>query len=311
MLLFDKVSNNRNLRIEIERKSSDFKHKVKIIDMRSYIIPIASALVLLSSCSVYREGQTPDDVYYSPARTQQGADYVQTDNGREDGRRYRTRDTYNGYDDYAGVDDRWLMMRVRNRSRWSLFDDYNYYSPYGSWGWGGFSPGIGMGMGFYNGFYDPYGFSYYNHFNNYWNWNSYYNPYYPNIIVIDPKTNPAGYNRLRNFNLTRYNNTSYSNRTGLTSRPSGDFRSRYNNANSNNRVGNYRRGSFQNSTIDTRQRGTYNNRSYDDRPVRTYSPSSSGNNSYRPSSSGSSGNSGSSGSGNSGGGGGSRPTRSR
>ena len=133
MLLFDKVSNNRNLRIEIERKSSDFKHKVKIIAMRSYIIPIASALVLLSSCSVYREGQTPDDVYYSPARTQQGADYVQADNGREDGRRYRSRDTYNGYDDYAGVDDRWLMMRVRNRSRWSLFDDYNYRETVSPW----------------------------------------------------------------------------------------------------------------------------------------------------------------------------------
>jgi hypothetical protein len=258
MLFFNKVSNNRNLQIESERKSSDFEHKVKIIAMRTYLLPIVSALVLFSSCSVYREGQTPDDVYYSPARTQQGAAYVEADNGRDDGRRYRDRNSYSGYDDYATMDDRWLMMRVRNRYRWSMFDDYNYFSPYGSWGWGGFYPSFGMGFG--SSFYDPYGFSYYNHFNNYWNWNSFYNPYYPNIIVINPKTNPAGYNRLRTFNLTRYNNNAYSNRTGIN-RPTGDFRSRYNNTNSNSRLGSTRRGAYQNSSLDSRPRSSYNNRS--------------------------------------------------
>lgn len=307
MLFFFTVSNNRNLRIESERKSSDFTQKVKIIDMRAYIIPIVSAVVLLSSCSVYRDGQTPDDVYYSPApRVQQGgAAYADADGGRNEGRRYNNRDSYNGYDDYATMDDRWLMMRVRNRSRWSLFDDFNYYSPYSSWGWGGFYPGVGMGagMGFYNGFYDPYGFSYYNHFNNYWNWNSFYNPYYSNIVVINPKTNPVGYNRLRNFNLTRYNNTSYENR-GSVIRPTGDFRSRYNNANSNNRLGRTSRDVYSNSNLDSRPRTNYNDRS-NDRPGRTYTPSNNNNNSYRPSSGGNSG----SNSGSSGGGGGSRPTR--
>lgn len=310
MLFFFKVSNNRNLRIEGERKSSDLEHKVKIIEMRSFIIPIMSAVVLLSSCSVYREGQTPDDVYYSPSRTQQSAAYADADNGRNDGRRYNDRNSYSGYDDYATADDRWLMMRVRNRSRWSLFDDYNYYSPYNSWGWGGFSPGfglgfgsgLGLGMGYSNGFYDPYG---YNHFNNYWNWNSYYNPYYPNIIVVNPKTNPAGYNRIRNFNLTRYDNNAYGNRSGMN-RPTGDFRSRYNNTNSNNRLGGSSRGVYNNSSINSgsnRNRGTYNSSSQD-RPVRTYNPSTNNNSpSYRPSGSS---NSGSSSGGSSGG---SRPTR--
>jgi hypothetical protein len=300
MLFSNKLSNNRNLRVESERKSSDFTQIVKIIKMRSLIIPVALVAILMSSCSVYREGQTPDDVYFSPSRQQVSAAYVDADGGRDDGRRYRNRDSYSGYDDYATMNDRWLMMRVRNPYRWSMFDDYNYYSPYGSWGWGGFSPGfgVGMGLGYYNGFYDPFGYSYYNHFNNYWNWNSYYNPYYPNIIVVNPKTNPAAYNRLRNFNLTRYNNPQYSNRSSLN-RPTGDFRSRYGNENSQNRLGNStRRGVYSNSNLE-RSRPAYNNNS-NDRPSRSYTPSSS-NNSYRPSSSGSSGS----------GGGGSRPTRSR
>lgn len=316
MLFFFKVSNNRNLRIESERKSSDFEHKVKMNAMRSYIIPLVSAVVLFSSCSVYRQGQTPDDVYYSPARTQGGAAaYVDADNGRNDGRRYndRNRNSYSGYDDYATADDRWLMMRVRNRARWSLFDDYNYYSPYGSWGWGGFYPGIGMGMGMgpgmgwgmgFNGFYNPFGFSYYNHFNNYWNWNSFYNPYYSNIVVVNPKANPAGYNRIRNFNLTRYNNTNYSNRSGLSARPTGDFRSRYNNTNNNSRLGSSSRGVYNNSSIDSRPRNTYRNNSSYDRPTRTYTPSQNNSPSYSPRSGGSSGSS----SGSSGGGG-SRPSR--
>lgn len=286
------------------RKSSNLADNVKIIEMKSFIIPIASAVILLSSCSVYRSGQTPDDVYYSPAREQkQAIAYVPADGGRDDGRRYNDR-SYNGYDDYATADDRWLMMRVRNRARWSVFDDYNYYSPYSSWGWGGFYPGLnlgigglGYGMGF-GGYYNPYGFSYYNHFNNYWNWNSYYNPYAPNIIVVNPKTNPAGYTTIRNFNLNSYNNTNYNNRRGVTGRTNYDYRPRYNNSNNNYRTLDNSRRVFSNSrTNESRSRDTYRAPSYEDRPVRTYSPSNN-NSGYTPRSSsggnnGSSGNSGS------------------
>jgi uncharacterized membrane protein YgcG len=280
------------------RKSSNFDHNVKIIAMKSLIIAGVLAVVVLSSCSVYRSGQTPDDVYYSPAREQKGAAYVQTDGDRDDGRRYNNRSSYNGYDDFATSDDRWLMMRVRNRARWSVFDDYNYYSPYNSWGWGGFYPSIGMGYGFYN----PYSFSYYNHFNNYWNWNSFYNPYYPKIIVVNPKTNPAGYTRIRNFNLNTYNNTNFNNRAAVRPQYNNTNRPRYNynnsNSTNNNRTlgGSFRR-VFSNSSTDSR--GTYGQPSQD-RPVRTYSPSS--NSSSSPRSSGSTG-------GSSGGGSGSRPSR--
>ena len=273
--------------------------------MRLFIIPILS-IVVLSSCSVYRSGQTPDDVYYSPARQQQSAAYVEADGGRDDGRRYNNRDSYNGYDDYATADDRWLMMRVRNPYRWSLFDDYNYYnySPYSGFGWGGgFRPGWSMGMGFgglsmgygFGGMYDPFGYSYYNHFNNYWNWNSYYNPYAPNIIVVNPKNNPAAFNRIRNFNLGSYNNNNYNGR-GLN-RQGSSFTPRYNNTN-NSRVGN-RDSYYNNNRVERRSYSTPSQ----DRPVRTYQPSN--NSSYSPRSSG--GSSGSSS--GSGGGGGSRPAR--
>jgi len=310
MLFFFTVSNNRNFSIESERKSSNFEHNVKIIAMKSYFIIIASAVVLLSSCSVYRSGQTPDDVYYSPAREQRAvaAGYVPADGGREDGRRYNDRQTYQGYDDFATAEDRWLMMRVRNRSRWSVFDDYNYYSPYNHMGWGGFYPSIGMGyglgygMGFGMGYggYNPYGFNYYNHFNNFWNWNSFYNPYFSNIIVVNPKTNPAGYTTLRNFNLNTYRNNNFSNRRTTTGNSNYNLRQRYNNSNDNNRtLGNSFRRVFSNSNAERNSQGNYS-RPSQDRPVRTYQPSNNNSPSYTPRSSG-----GSSGSSNSG----SRPSR--
>lgn len=253
------------------------------------LITLAVSGVVLSSCSVYRSGQTPDDVYYSPAPRQTAA-YVQADDGRDDGKRYNNRNNRSnyGYDDYATADDRWLMMRVRNRSRWSMFDDYNYYSPYNTWGWGGFHPGMSMGYGYYS----PYHYSYsYNHFNDYWYWNSYYNPYYSNVIVINPKTNPAGYTRIRNFNLNTYNNAGYNNRRTINNRPQFNSNQRYNNTNSNRRV-------YSNSS-DTRN-DSYS-RPSQDRPVRTYNPSN--NSSSSPRSSGSTGSG--SGSSNSG----SRPNR--
>lgn len=278
--------------------------------MKSLSLAAVTAVILFSSCSVYRQGQTPDDVYYSPGKTQEQAAYVEGNNGRNDGKRYNNQPTYNGYDDYATADDRWLMMRVRNRNRWSYFDDYNYsspynsfYSPYSSFGyypWGagayggygfGYQPGFSFGLGF-GSYYDPYMTPYY--------WNSYYNPYYPKMVVVNPKTDRAGYNSIRNFNLNSYNNRTYNNgRSILRPRTNG-----YNNSNST--LGNSFRRVFSNSST-TAPRPSRSNEDYrpssQDRPVRTYSPSSSSNSTYSPRSSGG-GSSGSS-SGSSG----SRPSR--
>lgn len=274
--------------------------------MKSLLFAAVTAVTALSGCSVYRSGQTPDDVYYSPGKTKEQAAYVEASGDRDDGKRYNNR-TYNGYDDYATADDRWLMMRVRNRYRWSYFDDYNYYSPYSSFyyspyssfgyypwgGYGGFGfgyqPGFSFGLGF-GSFYDPFMTPYY--------WNSYYNPYYPKVVVVNPKVDPAGYNRIRNFNLNTYTNRGYNNsRSVLTPRTNG-----YNNSNST--LGNSFRRVFSNNSTTTprpsRSNDGYYRPSSEDRPVRTYSPSNSSSNStYSPRSSGS----------NSGSSSGSRPNR--
>ncbi|MEY2596123.1 MAG: hypothetical protein RI965_1395 [Bacteroidota bacterium] len=88
------------------------------------IMAVLSFASLLMGCSVaYRSGQTPDDVYFSPARN--NSSYVITDD--EDG--------YGGgrYNAAAvPMEDRYLRMKSFSRSRWGLFDDdYAYWNnPY-------------------------------------------------------------------------------------------------------------------------------------------------------------------------------------
>src|SRR5215210_1700039 len=104
--------------------------------MNSRIILLGMAVAAFSSCSTaYKTGQTPDDVYFSPAREE--AAYVKVENN--DDRRYRAEDRYRARaDEYVNSDDRWLRMRVRNPYRWSTFDDYGMYGMndyrYNSWG---------------------------------------------------------------------------------------------------------------------------------------------------------------------------------
>lgn len=269
--------------------------------MRSLII-LSLALILvagLSGCSsAYRTGQTPDDVYYSPTR--EVASYATVDNDRRNGSRYNNRNS--GYDDQH-YDDYWLRMRVRNRYRWSAFDDYGWndygYNSWNSWGYNN-------SFGSY-GYYSP--FSYNSYWNNYYYWNSWYNPYCGGIIVVNPKNNPVVYNKVRNFSLAGYNNNTYS-----TSNRSGNFRmqssrSGYNNSNGSYGTGNNNR-RINNSNSGSRE-SYYSPTS--DRPTRSYSPSSSSSNSggYSPSSSSSSSSrsGGGSSGGSSGGGGGSSPSR--
>src|SRR5688572_388874 len=279
MLFFFPESIIRNFNtVDAKVATSSITIKI-IIAMKSIIIAAVTAVVALSSCSVYREGQTPDDVYYSPGKSREQVAYVEGSGDRDEGRRYNNNQRgYSGYDDYASADDRWLMMRVRNRYRWSYFDDYNYYNPYNSFGYGGwggygsygfgYQPGFSFGLGFGN-YYDPFG---YGHFNNYYNWNSYYNPYYPRVIVVNPKNDPGAYNRIRNFNLNNYSNRNYNNNRSVIrpGRANG-----YNNSN-NSTLGNSFRRVFSNSTTLRPSRGSndeYYRPSSQDIPTRRYSQS--------------------------------------
>ena len=246
--------------------------------MNPRIMLVAGVAIALASCSTaYRTGQTPDDVYYS--KGPQVESYVKTSSESQD--RY-----------YEDPDDHYLRMMVRNRSRWSTFNDYNSYD----WRYN------------YNNVYtNPWAFNSYNSFNSFWTWNSWYNPYCSRTVILNPKTNRAEFNKLRNFNSTAYTNKNYYNpnrnvktRSSFYVRPSA---SGYNNSNSNNtNLGSSIKKVFGGSSG---SKSSYYNggNSGNDRPTRSYTPSSS-----NSSSSGSSG--GSKSGGSSGGGGGvSRPGR--
>lgn len=285
-------------------------------------ILLIAAIALASSCSVYRTGQTPDDVYYSPGREASAASYVQVDN--------RSSNRYNAYDDYLPSEDRYLRMMVRNRTRWSVFNDYDYfspwaYSPYNAFGYSPYyspfyspfsSPYSHMGMGLGMGYINPYGLGYNGFYNSYWSWNSFYNPYYPSGVVYNPKTNPAGYTMLRSFNLNSYTNRTYNNNVNAGKTYYRGLNVPKNNTAPNATLGSSVRRIFSGETPRTNQgsgRSSYYSQP-NERPVRTYRPSTynnNNNNSYNNTRSNSSGVSGgNSGSYNSGGSApGSRPSR--
>jgi uncharacterized membrane protein YgcG len=154
--------------------------------MKSTILLLAVATAALSSCTTaYKTGQTPDDVYFSPAPPQQD-EYVQVQ--KKDERKYQNDQEY--------YDDRYLRMKVQNRTQWSDLDDYYYYD-------------------------NRYNYSSYNNWNNPWSpnayWNYYYNPYCNSCCIIgNGKNNNIVHGTPRIFNLNTYNsmaltNNNYSN----------------------------------------------------------------------------------------------------
>jgi len=280
--------------------------KLKTIHMNTRLLFLALSIAGLSSCSTaYRTGQTPDDVYYSPER--QKPAYVATNNSDDD-RRYN--DNYSGSNYYESREDMYLRMMVRNRSRWSAFDNYyamdSYYSPhmYYTNPWA------------YN--YNPWSYS---AFNNYYSWNSFYNPYCSNIVIVNPVKNSTYYNKIKTFNLNAYNNNAYSNGNATTNKVKG-----FNKAGMNPAYGvPYGAPKYSNSNATQRPLGSNGGKNYgnsnsksyqynssSDRPVRSYSPSQSQSverSSNSNSGSSSSGGSRSSGSSSSGSSSGSRPGR--
>lgn len=265
--------------------------------MNTRILLLAVVVSGLASCSTaYRTGQTPDDVYFSPDRGQQ--EYVVVNQSRQSGERYNDR-----YDsrDYYGPDDNYLRMMIRNRTRWSAFDDYYWMdsrlmNPY----FGYYNP-----FSFGGGYYSPW--SSHVFYNNYWSWNSFYNPYGYNYIIVNPKNNPNAYTKLRSFNTRSYTNPSYNNRNSNMVRKPGYYRGTATPSNNTNRNSN------NNAQLGTsikkvfsggNKQNSYSNGN-DDRPVRTYSPSSNS----TPSRSSGNSSSGSSRSSSNSGGSGSRPSR--
>jgi hypothetical protein len=223
--------------------------------MKSTILLLAVFAAALSSCTTaYKTGQTPDDVYFSPARPQD--EYVQVEK-EDDTRKYRNDDEY--------YDDRYLHMKVHNRIRWNDLDDWYDYERYGV-----------RGNYYYGTYNNPYN-----------SWNYYYNPYsyhgnyyspysYPgSIVILNPKyINNTISVKPRNFSLNSYSNSNFSNTNNnlRTTNRSVISRPAYNNSNS---LSNTLKQVFSGS----------NNNSSNNSSSRTYTPT---NNSSSSSSSGSS-----------------------
>ncbi len=183
------------------------------------LLAVISIIAFGSCTTAYKTGQTPDDVYFSPATPEDK--YVRTE--RRDNRRYEGSDEY--------YDDRFLRMRVRDRYRWSELDDWYYHG-------NRFSYTYFPQFGFYNNPWSPYSY-----------WNNFYNPYYHGVIIVSPSS-PV-YSKPRTFNLNAYNNNALTNNNYKNPKASGfnigggNFgNNSYNSPNRNNGSGRFLRDLF-------------------------------------------------------------------
>jgi hypothetical protein len=131
----------------------------------SSLLVVAAALTLGSCSSVYKSGQTPDDVYYSPGRTgaayasgndDNGSDYLATNQRR----RYNDRVTDPNY-----ADDQYMRMAIATGRRPMFFDDFAMMNPYYRNNWA-----FNSWMVWNSPWNSPW--------NSMYMWNSFYNPYW-------------------------------------------------------------------------------------------------------------------------------------
>lgn len=260
--------------------------------MKMRLLTVFAFFLLLASCSTaYKQGQTPDDVYYSPERE---LNYARADRYQD---RY-DRNNNNEYDEYtSSSDDRYLRMKIQNRYRWNQLDDYDYWSSPGFafnnyYGYNSFNPflfnnwGLNYSyspfatiqpFGWFNSFYPSYGYyrplggfgGYYGHFGNGYMYG--YAPVYNMVAANTTRRNNVyrpmlgtytnGTNGFNNSNSRRsLTNGRYipANTTGY---------GRYNNRNSNT-FGN-------NNTLNRNNNSSFDNSRNSSAPVRSYTPSSS------------------------------------
>lgn len=84
--------------------------------MKTVLLSSLVGVIFLTSCTAYKAGQTPDDVYFSPGRAVGEEEYTNNRNREE-------------YQEYMGSqDDAYLRRKVANRNRWSSIDDFSYWN---------------------------------------------------------------------------------------------------------------------------------------------------------------------------------------
>ena len=224
--------------------------------MNTKFLLLVISVAAFSSCTtLYKSGQTPDDVYYSPARPSGGGNVEE----RSEQQNYQA-------NNYAS-DDRVIRLGI-NDARWRYLDyNYNYSNSL-----------------FINDYsYNPYTYGF--------NYGYYYNPYfwpypvygYGSVFVKNstPKITTPRMTNLGAYNPA-YNNSTQSYRThGGTTRPTRT----YNNSNRGSAVGNVMRQVF--APSNSNSNNSNNNINNSSSSNRTYSPSSSSSSSSGSSSSGS------------------------
>jgi hypothetical protein len=149
--------------------------------MKTSLLLIVFSVGLLAGCTAYKAGQTPDDVYYSPAKE------IVPDGQRE-------------YEDYVSSnDDRYLRMKTQNNQLWSSLDDYSYW--YDSRYYNNYY------YGYYGGLYLPVNYLYNPYLlSPYLGGGYYYNPVY----IVGSYKNPSIANGTTSgANITAYKNRSY------------------------------------------------------------------------------------------------------
>ena len=173
--------------------------------MKLYLPFIASVLAFASCSTAYKTGQTPDDVYFSPAR--QRDEYVRVE--KNDDRQYQN--------DEASREDRYLRMKTSYR-RYSVLDDCDCYAYNGSNYHGYYDSYRYNNLGYYNNWYATppyYTNSYYSPYNyNPYYYNPYYNkPYYSGVVTGNVQRIYTG---PRTTNLNAYSNNSNTNGSNYT-----------------------------------------------------------------------------------------------
>lgn len=249
---------------------------------RGILSVLALAIALTSCSSAYRQGQTPDDVYYSPGKAKT---YASANSNNETDNYARRYNSNNNYDDYtSSSEDNYLRMKIQDRYRWDALDDNDYwYSPSYAfnnyYGYNSFNPFMfnSWGLSYYFSPFasiQPYGW-----FNNFYPTYGYYTPYsgyfghsygYGYTPVFLTQTARYGVHRplLGGYvnNGMGYNNNNRNVSSGRYLPGINGSGSRYNNRNS-----------FGNSNNFNRSNNNFNNNfNSNPAPVRSFTPSGGG-----------------------------------
>ncbi len=190
--------------------------------MKTKSLLLVGLVVVLGSCSTaYRSGQTPDDVYYSPAPAAET--YVVKNNSSD-------------RNSYGNAEEREIRRGINDpRYRSTVTFDVGYgYNPFGynpyaynSFGYNGFNSfgfnSFGNNSFGYNpysfnnygkGFYDPFGYNPYYSYNPYYpsyGYNPYYGsyPHYGNSFYPSGNYYPVGATRSNNTGPRKFNLGAY------------------------------------------------------------------------------------------------------